>query len=64
MEETRIQQQSQDAAEQSHDGAEQSHDVVIANQIDHNPLDLEGGDEHRQPSPEENSFPQESQELF
>ena len=53
-EETNIQQQSQD-------GARPSHDIVIANQ---NLLDLESGDEHRQPSPEENSFPQESQELF
>lgn len=47
--------------QQSQDNAEQLHDPVIANQ---NLLDLEGGDEHRQPSPEENSSPQESQELF
>ena len=50
--------------QQSQDTAEQSHDAVIANQMDRNLLDLDGGDEHRQPSPEENSFPQESQELF
>ena len=50
--------------QQSQDGARQSHDVVIANQMNHNLLDLESGEEHRQPSPEENSSHQESQELF